>query len=411
DSKFYYYLLTRFTSPEEVFGPLSLESLKSDEFRRRTEGYLPSANIAFLDEIFKANSSILNSLLTILNEKKFHNGRDVIDVPLYSLYGASNELPETDEGLQALYDRFLFRYYVSPIRSDKNFTEVISSISDEFKPPVRLSMEDIMVNRERSRGIEVDDEVLATILSLREEFRRNDRYISDRRWKKVVEVMRVAAASLGKERVDISMLPILQHLLWDLPEEQESIRRGIFESCVSHGVNLGKLREEADELFRLAVSSRNVVDADARFPRVVYCYDCNSSFTSLEALRKHNGINPKHSYMDPFEDSRGRSRSFRKYSYEELIRMLEKDHGWQLTEKSDSPHTKLYLKEVNDLRSRLQDVLSGHSQEREKLLEDLEANIWLSQRDRKEIQLIFDHRIVLLQEISVLLDDIEKVLA
>ncbi|MFA7342244.1 MAG: AAA family ATPase, partial [Candidatus Methanomethylophilaceae archaeon] len=84
NGKLYYYLLTRFTSPEEIFGPLSLESLKNDEFRRKTAGYLPAANIAFLDEIFKANSSILNSLLTILNEKRYHNGREVCDVPIYS---------------------------------------------------------------------------------------------------------------------------------------------------------------------------------------------------------------------------------------------------------------------------------------------------------------------------------------
>ncbi|MBN1110282.1 MAG: AAA family ATPase, partial [Methanomassiliicoccales archaeon] len=100
---FYYYLLTRFTSPEEVFGPLSLNSLQKDEFRRRTDGYLPQANIAFLDEIFKANSSILNSLLTILNERMFHNGNEVMEVPILTVYGASNELPEQEEGLSALY--------------------------------------------------------------------------------------------------------------------------------------------------------------------------------------------------------------------------------------------------------------------------------------------------------------------
>ncbi len=410
DSNFYYYLLTRFTSPEEVFGPLSLESLKADEFRRRIEGYLPSANIAFLDEIFKANSSILNSLLTILNEKKFHNGREVMDVPLYSLYGASNELPEEDEGLQALYDRFLFRYYVSPIRGEQGFAQVISSKQEEFEPPAQIGMEEILENRRRSQQLELDDEVLATILSLREEFRRSDRYVSDRRWKKTVDVMRVAAASLGKDRVDISMLPVLQHLLWDAPDEKESVRRGIFESCVSHGVNLSKLKEEAEELFRLAVSSRNLVDADARFPRIVYCYDCNSSFTNLEVLRKHHDAHPKHSYMDPFDDSRGRSKGFRKYSYEELVNMLEKEHGWKLTEKTDSPQSRLYRKEVDELRQRQQDALEGHDQEREALMGELDGNIWLSQRDRKDLQLIFDHRIVMLQEISTLLDDIAKVL-
>jgi MoxR-like ATPase len=118
---FYYYLLTRFTSPEEVFGPLSLSSLQRDEFRRRTEGYLPQANIAFLDEIFKANSSILNSLLTILNERRFHNGNEVADVPILSVYGASNELPSEEEGLAALYDRFLYRFFITNVQDEGNF--------------------------------------------------------------------------------------------------------------------------------------------------------------------------------------------------------------------------------------------------------------------------------------------------
>lgn len=91
---FFHYLLTRFSTPEEVFGPLSLKALERDEFSRRVEGYLPTAHIALLDEIFKANSSILNSLLTVLNERKYHNGKELIEVPLFTVLGLPTSFPK-----------------------------------------------------------------------------------------------------------------------------------------------------------------------------------------------------------------------------------------------------------------------------------------------------------------------------
>ena len=81
---YFEYLLTKYTTPEELFGPLSITSLKNDEFRRNTDGNMPTSTLVFLDEVFKANSSILNSLLTIINEKKYHNGKKKMDVPLIS---------------------------------------------------------------------------------------------------------------------------------------------------------------------------------------------------------------------------------------------------------------------------------------------------------------------------------------
>ena len=105
--------LTRFSVPEELFGPLSLKELQNDKYIRNTEGYLPEATIAFVDEIFKANSAILNTMLTLINERQFDNGNQRTEVPLLCLVGASNEPPEDDE-LDALFDRFLFRRCAPP---------------------------------------------------------------------------------------------------------------------------------------------------------------------------------------------------------------------------------------------------------------------------------------------------------
>ena len=105
DSPFFQRLLTRFTTLEEVFGPLSLKGLEQDQYYRQTQGYLPNASVAFLDELFKANSAILNSLLGILNERQYPNGNSSDDCALQCVIGASNELPQSSSSeLEALYD-------------------------------------------------------------------------------------------------------------------------------------------------------------------------------------------------------------------------------------------------------------------------------------------------------------------
>ena len=116
--KYFMYLLTRYTEPAELFGPLDINALKEGKYVRITANKLPEAEIVFLDEIFKANSAILNTLLTVMNERLFYDGYTEIPVRLWSLFGASNEVPEDPE-LEALYDRFLLRHYVRPVSDDQ----------------------------------------------------------------------------------------------------------------------------------------------------------------------------------------------------------------------------------------------------------------------------------------------------
>ena len=119
-ANYFQWLLTKFSTPEEIFGAVSLKSLEQDDYRRVTDHKLPEAHIAFLDEIFKANSSILNALLTLINERLFHNGRERVIVPLITMFGASNELPDEDE-LTALFDRFMLRFMVDYIGEEFRF--------------------------------------------------------------------------------------------------------------------------------------------------------------------------------------------------------------------------------------------------------------------------------------------------
>src|SRR6266852_5849804 len=123
-ANYFQWLLTKFSTPEEIFGAVSLSGLEHDDYRRVTSHKLPEAHIAFLDEIFKSNSSILNALLTIINERLFHNGRERVRVPLITMFGASNELPDEEE-LTALYDRFMLRFTVDYIVEEFRFLKIL----------------------------------------------------------------------------------------------------------------------------------------------------------------------------------------------------------------------------------------------------------------------------------------------
>ena len=139
DSTCFEYLMSRFSTPDEIFGPVSITKLKDgDTYERCIDGYLPTADVIFLDEIWKAGPAIQNSLLTALNEKIFHNGKNDIKLPLKGIIAASNELPAEDEGLEALWDRFLIRYIVQPVSEKNAFMSLVCDTENTFCMPSTL---------------------------------------------------------------------------------------------------------------------------------------------------------------------------------------------------------------------------------------------------------------------------------
>ncbi|MDD9267941.1 AAA family ATPase [Paenibacillus sp. GCM10023248] len=219
---YYDYLLTRFTTPDELFGPVSLQKLKQDEYSRLTEGYLPSARFAFLDEIFKANSAILNSLLSILNERVFFNGRQKQPSPLLFLMAASNELPEDNEQLAALYDRFLFRFEVEYVKQIASFELMFQAPNTPV--PAILSTEHIRQLNNQAADVQLPDALVYMLFQLKTALQEKDYVLSDRRWHKIGHVWKISAAIHGRSSVNVWDTVVTPHMLWDFPEDLTEVR-------------------------------------------------------------------------------------------------------------------------------------------------------------------------------------------
>ncbi|MCR9300770.1 AAA family ATPase [Vibrio fluvialis] len=224
EANYFERLVTRFSVPEELFGPLSIRALEEDRYNRLTSGYLPEASVAFIDEIFKANSAILNSLLTLLNERQFDNGNRRVNVPLISVVAASNELPEGEE-LSALYDRFILRSYVSPV-STESFDALLCGALEGFDPElnVRLKVEDLNEVQRLAEKVELTVATREACKEFRNYLVSQEIYVSDRRWRKLVKLMKVSAFTSGFTETSIYDTWILPHCLWEQPEQFEGLQ-------------------------------------------------------------------------------------------------------------------------------------------------------------------------------------------
>jgi len=244
-NSYFEYLMNRFSTPEEIFGPVSIKALKEDQYLRKTEHYLARADFAFLDEIWKASPAILNTLLTLVNEKTFKNGDLIQHVPLNVLMSASNEIPEENQGLDALYDRFILRLVVEPIQQAQNFHALLQAKPSKTKP--RLS-DDLKIRRAELaewREYIYDVQLSSTILTIFDEIKirliqqSEDQqiYISDRRWQRVAYLVKTSAFLNERTEVLISDLFILKHCLWNQEKDISLIAQLIDDVILEFGLD------------------------------------------------------------------------------------------------------------------------------------------------------------------------------
>lgn len=239
DTRYFEYLLSRFTHPDELFGPVSIPGLKEEDYRRLTEGFLPKAHVAFLDEVFKANSAILNSLLTLINERLFHHGRHVDAAPLVSVIGASNEAPEPSGPLAALYDRFLVRLGVAPVADEDAFLKVAFGElgSPDIAAEHKLTIADIEAVREMASRVTADETTRGLMADVRRGLMEASVDASDRRWRWAVDLIRVAALTSGRQSVEPIDLLLLEHCFGD-PLENDAAVRGVIREALSNVVDV-----------------------------------------------------------------------------------------------------------------------------------------------------------------------------
>jgi MoxR-like ATPase len=217
-------LFTKFTSPEEVFGPVSLKGLKEDRYVRVTTGKLPEADLVFTDEIFKASSAILNTLLRVLNERVFENGDGSFTrVPLKLCLAASNEWPQSQDGgkeLEALHDRFLFRKAVRPILSQAGRSRLLWELDHTPTLTTMITPEEVDLVREQASALSWTVEAKEAMEAVLRELTREGISPGDRRQFKAVRAAKAYAWLDGADAVRPEHLEVLRHVLWDSPEEQ-----------------------------------------------------------------------------------------------------------------------------------------------------------------------------------------------
>ena len=279
DARSFEYLMSRFSTPDEIFGPVSIQKLKSsDTYERAVEGYLPTADVVFLDEIWKAGPAIQNTLLTVINEKIFRNGNREMRLPLKLLVAASNELPAKGEGLEALWDRFVIRIESRPIRQEKNFRSMLLEVENlsEVKSEEQSSAAEGEANSnvitaeeyaewsENINKIGVKENVLDVISVVRKSLRtvnvdeaaeRRNIYVSDRRWKNIMRLLRTSAFMQDRAEVAVCDLLPIYHCLWQEPEEREAIRTLVIRALFA---------PHADKL----VEMKNALAEDIKYHRI-----------------------------------------------------------------------------------------------------------------------------------------------
>lgn len=222
-SKQFSILFGKFTTPEEVFGPISVQGLKADVYRRITTSKLPEADVAFADEIFKASSAILNTMLRILNERVYENGDGKFTkVPLQICIAASNEWPGEDGGkeLGALFDRFLFRKKVKPIATRAGRERLLWDTDHNPTFSQSITPQEIEVAAQQVRIMGWTDEARNAMLKLLTELNAQGIFPGDRRMYKSIKAAQAYAYLLGDDEVRPEHLAIMAHTLWDDPSEQ-----------------------------------------------------------------------------------------------------------------------------------------------------------------------------------------------
>lgn len=241
-------LLTAFSAPEEVFGPYDLSALDAGKYERAVQGYLPTAHTAFLDEVFKANSAVLNALLTMLNEREFDNGTSRVSCPLQLCVAASNEYP-ADSSLEALYDRFQVRCWTEYVATRAERLALLTCPDPASRVTATLSAEVVAQLQQQARDVVVPPVVLEALLDVADALaKKHGLVISDRRLRALVKLVQARAALHGRSTAAKRDLVVLADSVWHRHDQRPAVLATVLELAAPSLAKAQALADAAREV-------------------------------------------------------------------------------------------------------------------------------------------------------------------
>ncbi len=354
------YLMGKFSTPDEVFGPVSISKLKDeDKYERLTDKYLPGANIVFLDEIWKASPPIQNSLLTVLNEKIYRNGEQEFKVDLRGLISASNELPLAGEGLEALWDRFLVRQEVIPIQNDELFNRMLElpkhlSYTDPVDEELKITDDEYEAWERQIDKVSIPRHVMGLFNHLRRTVRErnltseadNKMFISDRRWRKMAHLLTTAAFLNGREEVDLMDCFIIGECIWDKFEQIEEAHAIVKGAIAAYGyrqvIQLKPLETELELLREEIKSETQIVSLIDKEVPEIFNDESGGEYYQLQHFFGKDSVayiragdwdkieTESRNYLPVFEPAGGNFRPFQNYQIQRKSEFVASEKGRDL---------------------------------------------------------------------------------
>ena len=253
NANYFQWMLNKTSDPSEILGPFSVKEMENDKFMRITTGKLPEAHIAFMDEVFKSNAPTLNALLTIMNEHIFYNDGKPVEVPLISMFGASNEPPE-DESLDAMYDRFIFRMNVQYIHDAANKKRMHSNYVDNRAGLLNLvnkttiTLAEVQALQAAAKTVKVPKDIINKFIRLISDLDRQAVHISDRRQNECFKVMQGSAVLAGRNSVTLDDFKSLVYVLWEKEEHIPLIESSLLKMVNPYDDRFKELKENFNQV-------------------------------------------------------------------------------------------------------------------------------------------------------------------
>ena len=294
-SKYFGYLLSPTTDPSELYGPVAVSKLLKDEYTRDVSGYLPDCNVAFLDELFRGSSAVLNSLLQILNERTFNNGKQAIDTEIQSIVAATNSFP-TEEALQAFCDRFLFRPTITGLKSPTHKRTLmrwaVAQSPEWSRPKVEsnLTYKDLVELQKQAAKTTVPDAFIDQFAEILDMLESRGISVSDRRRVQILSFMKGWAVVQGETEVHAAMLhQTLKHIIYTNPDEIEDINEVVKQVVPTAEEFMAGVKRAAQNTMRRFESTRQSIN-----DKTASVGDLNRAVTEFgDMLRELKVLNQK----------------------------------------------------------------------------------------------------------------------